>query len=250
MQRTYSYSKTNAPLPTPPRGPLPQPQTTSAPKVVAPKEPVKLAENRKDREKFDSLAELYSIIYTTERLEKAFIKDMVNPQEYAFFFRTYLISSYETQCNKLISKFKTMRPLVIADVPDVEAFMREYKVDLPAAKNRLLKIGVPATIEHGHQKDKNQLLIAQTTQLFITAMDSLKLEMHSVDQIQPLINDLMDSLNRVPIKDFEQKNKLKNWLITLNQMKAHDELDEHQTRQLIFDLDSSYAAFHKSLADL
>jgi ESCRT-I complex subunit VPS28 len=130
--------------------------------------------------------------------------------------------------------------------------MRDYKIDLPAAKNRLLKIGVPATVEHGHQKEygNNQLLIAQTTQHFITTMDSLKLEMHSVDQIQPLLNDLMESLNKIPIRDFDQKNKLKGWLITLNQMKAHDELDDQQTRQLIFDLDSAYAAFHKSLAEI
>jgi ESCRT-I complex subunit VPS28 len=89
MQRTYSYSKNNQPLPTPPnRGPLPQP--TPAPRPVVPKEPVKLFENRKDREKYDNMAELYSIIYTTERLEKAFIKDAVATQEYVIF--VYLLT--------------------------------------------------------------------------------------------------------------------------------------------------------------
>ncbi|KAL0489358.1 vacuolar protein sorting protein VPS28 [Acrasis kona] len=236
LQRTYSYTKTGGPpLPTPPARALP---ASPPPRVKElPKEPIKLAENRKDREKFDSLADLYSIIYATERLEKAYIKDAINATDYA------------NACNKLIAKFKTIRPLVIQDVPDVEAFMREYKIDLPAAKNRLLKIGVPATVEHGGQTDFNQRLIAQTTQHFITAMDSLKLDMHSVDQIQPLLNDLVDSLNKVPIKDFDQKNKLKQWLVTLNQMKASDELDDQQTRQLMFDLDGAYAQFHKSLAD-
>jgi len=32
-------------------------------------------------------------------------------------------------------------------------------------------------------------------------------------------------------------------------MKASEELDQEQTRQLLFDLESSYTAFHKSLAN-
>jgi len=34
----------------------------------------------------------------------------------------------------------------------------------------------------------------------------------------------------------------------MNTMKASDELDEDQIRQLLFDLDSAYTAFHNCLA--
>lgn len=94
--------------------------------------------------------------------------------------------------------------------------------------------------------------MAETVQYFITAMDSLKLNMCSVDQIQPLLQDLMDSLNKSATLsgDFEGKIKVKNWLAILNHMKAADELDETHVRQLLFDLESSYNAFHKSLSGM
>jgi ESCRT-I complex subunit VPS28 len=55
--------------------------------------------------------------------------------------------------------------------------------------------------------------VAETVQNFITAMDSLKLHMVAVDQLQPLLHDLMDSLNKVSSlpPEWEGKTKLKNW---------------------------------------
>jgi hypothetical protein len=56
-------------------------------------------------------------------------------------------------------------------------------------------------------------IVAETVQNFITAMDSLKLHMVAVDQLQPLLHDLMDSLNKVSSlpPEWEGKTKLKNW---------------------------------------
>lgn len=44
-------------------------------------------------------------------------------------------------------------------------------------------------------------------------MDSLKLNMVAVDQIHPLLSDLMQSLNRVPSlpADFQGKAKIRDW---------------------------------------
>jgi hypothetical protein len=39
---------------------------------------------------------------------------------------------------------------VLLQVPDVRAFMRHYNMDCPAAVNRLIVSGIPATIEHGN----------------------------------------------------------------------------------------------------
>lgn len=57
-------------------------------------------------------------------------------------------------------------------------------------------------------------VVAETVQNFITVMDSLKLDMAAVDQLYPLLTELMASLNNnlnLP-PDFEMKVKLKNWL--------------------------------------
>lgn len=208
------------------------------PQVPVVTEKIRLATNSKEREQYDNMADLYSLFVTVERLEKAYVRDSI-PADL-----------YTKECTKLIAKFKTLLTLIQSYVPDVEKFMEEYKLECPAAKRRLIVSGVPATVEHGglHSVDNNPRIIAESVQHFITTMDSLKLNLHAVDQLQPLLNDLVDALHRTSLPEFDGKVKLKNWLIKLNQMNASDELEENQIRQLLFDLESAYSTFHKLLA--
>ncbi len=81
-------------------------------------------------------------------------------------------------------------------------------------------------------------------------MDSLKLNLVAVDQIHPLLSDLMQSLNKVSLMgNFEGKSKIKEWLIILNRMKATEELDETQVRQLLFDLENAHTSFYRCLSE-
>ena len=68
-------------------------------------------------------------------------------------------------------------------------------------------------------------------------------------QLQPDLRELYDTMNRLSLvtSDFEGKIKVNNWLSTFQNMAASDELDDGQSRQMIFDLDSSYNAFNKLL---
>ena len=68
-------------------------------------------------------------------------------------------------------------------------------------------------------------------------------------QIHPVLSTLLASLSRVPqlSPDFEGKVKAKEWIARLNKMGASDELNEAQSRQLSFDLETSYSAFINSL---
>jgi ESCRT-I complex subunit VPS28 len=43
--------------------------------------------------------------------------------------------------------------------------------------------------------------------------------------------------------------KMRLWLRKLNDMRAADEIGEDESRQLLYDLESSYSAFHKHLND-
>jgi ESCRT-I complex subunit VPS28 len=56
-------------------------------------------------------------------------------------------------------------------------------------------------------------------------------------------------MNRLSLisADFEGKTKVNNWLSVFENMSAYDQLDEDQTRQMIFDLETSYNAFNKLL---
>ena len=81
-------------------------------------------------------------------------------------------------------------------------------------------------------------------------MDSLKLNLVAIDQIHPLLSDLMQSLNKVSLMGtFDGKAKIKDWLITLNKLKATDELDETQVRQLLFDLENAHTSFYRCLSE-
>merc|ERR1711916_80061 len=123
---------------------------------------------------------------------------------------------------------------------------KDYRLDCKAAYHRLIEEGIPAASQ---TTDDSAKTIAETVQFFITAMDSLKLGMTAVDQFFPLLNDLFESLNKISSlsADWEGKVKVKGWLGILTTMKASDELDESQVRQIGFDLETAYTAFHKSL---
>lgn len=198
-------------------------------------EEVKLYQNAREREKFDNLADLYAVINTLQQLEKAYIRDCVTPREYT------------GACSKLLVQYKAAFRQVKGDeFPAVDTFVRKYRLDCPAALERI-KEDRPITIKD--DKGNTSKCIADIVSLFITLMDKLRLNMRATDDLHPELRDLVDTMNRLSIlpSDFDGKQKVTEWLNTLNSMQASDELSESQVRQLLFDLETSYAAFNKVL---
>ncbi|KAF1002806.1 vacuolar protein sorting-associated protein 28 homolog 1-like [Apium graveolens] len=202
---------------------------------------VKLWNDKQEREMYENFAELFAIIKATEKLEKLYVRDIISS------------SDYEVECQKLIAHFKTLSSTLKYTIPSVEKFHETYKIDCPAAINRLVVSGVPATVEHraaaAITSSASASVVAECVQNFITAMDSLKLNMVAVDQVHPLLSDLSASLNKLTLlgPDFEGKVKMKEWIVRLAKMGAADELTEQQARQLHFDLESSYNSFMAAL---
>jgi len=112
-------------------------------------------------------ADLYAIVKTTEKLERAYVRDVISAKD------------YEPLCEKLIAQFRTLwetlrtearhSPAAVCtptldlqgaesgaatrgQVPDVQAFMAEYNMQCPMAAKRLIYSGLPATVEHGKPK--------------------------------------------------------------------------------------------------
>lgn len=73
--------------------------------------------------------------------------------------------------------------------------------------------------------------------------------MTATDELHADLRELVETMNRLSLipADFEEKEKVTNWLNTLNAMQASDELSETQVRQMLFDLDTAYAAFQNLL---
>lgn len=87
-------------------------------------------------------------------------------------------------------------------------------------------------------------------QQFITLMDTLRLNRYAVDELHPILADLIQSLNNMPglPADFEGKAKVRQWLITLHSMKASDEITEEQARQMLFEMEQSHTEFYRLIS--
>lgn len=248
------YSSSPLPYAPTPFSYTPLPPTTS---TINLDEEVKLYTTNSQRELYESLAELFSIITTLEHLEKAFIRD------------TIAASAYTPTCQRLLSQYRTLlsNPTVSNAFGSLEEFKKTYSVDCPSATRRL-ETGLPATIEHpgggaetGHASspapDGNGVragggtsakLAAEATQHFITFMDALRLNFRAKDELHPLLANVITSVDAVTGGgDFEGRKDIVRWLIRLNAMKAGDEITEDESRQCLFDIEGAYNAFYQNL---
>lgn len=79
---------------------------------------MKLSSSGAERDLYDSLAEVYSIIITLDSLEKAYIKDSVSEGEYTEI------------CNRLLKQYKSSisDETVVGEFVDLETFKQEWDV--------------------------------------------------------------------------------------------------------------------------
>jgi len=196
---------------------------------------VKLWSNKKERQQYENFANLFALIKTIEKLEKAYMNSAVQND------------TYEVSCTEYVAKYKTLRTALVDSVPDVQHFMATYALHCPSAQHRL-HVGIPATIEHRVNRPADQSFavnVAECVHNFIGAMDTLKLNMSAKDQIAPCLDDLSASLYKVPQlpNNFVGKTTLHVWMDKFDSMRASDELGEDEVRQLLYDIEISYNAF-------
>lgn len=219
---------------------IPPPGTTQRFDSDRTQHEIELFDSARERQYYDNLGDLFSIIMATESLERAYSRNAVTREEYT------------SECNKLISQFRVSEKVALKNSMSTETFMQVYQMDCPRAEDRLLRIGVPEQMLSSHAvSDKTAITVAETAEHFITTMDALKLETTAVDELQPLLSDLMNALARLPEtpNDFEPNRIVQQWLQKLNVMRAVDEIEEADSRQLYMDLDSAYQEFKRYLSD-
>ncbi|EPE03445.1 vacuolar protein sorting-associated protein [Ophiostoma piceae UAMH 11346] len=239
-------------------------------------EEVKLTETRAERDLQESLAEIFSIIVTIDELEKAFLKDAISEADY-----TEICERSLKQYNSIL-KDET----VAAAYGSLDDFKQEWELEVPRATERI-RAGMPSTAlvagsgggggggDKGHGMGMGNgggmggghgnsgghaggsgsgngnapsgALILEATQDFITFLDALRLGLLAKDQLHPLLTDVIHAVNKVTDRDFDNRGKIVQWLITLNQMKASDVLDDGQARELELDINSAYQGFKSTL---
>ncbi|KAI9885348.1 MAG: hypothetical protein M1823_002857 [Watsoniomyces obsoletus] len=207
-------------------------------------EEVKLATTTAERDLWDSLAEIYSVIVTLDGVERAYIRDSITESEYT------------ESCTRLLKHYKTILSdeTVAREFKDLESFKRRWNMEYPRGTERL-RIGLPATVEQAAGPSSGPSTataatgsaISDATENFITFLDALKLNMHAKDFLHPLLSDVIKSVNKVTDGEFEGRAKIVQWLITLNSMRANEEINEDQARELSFDIGQAYYGFKATL---
>jgi ESCRT-I complex subunit VPS28 len=132
------------------------------------------------------------------------------------------------------------------------------KIECSRATERL-RVGIPATVEQGpthkvpQQGDHaDATLIVNATETFITMQNAIQMGMQAEDllakdTLHPLLVGVIQAVNKVADRDFDNKGKIIQWLIKLNQMRASERLDEDQARDFLFDMDQAYQGFRDTL---
>lgn len=248
--------------------------------------PVKLYNTREQRELSEQLADLYSLLVTIEHVETAYVRDAIsNTKESHHHPTTHdcqhsvcttrssyhalhvlicscspaalssSLHSYTTACNRLLAQYKTLREALGKDFPDLTLFCSSLSLNCKAAINRL-RLGVPATTLHGGHEpptasSSSSSLVFRAAQSYITVLDALKLGMRAVDQLVPLLSDIMNHVNQMADMPSEHEARVgvRDWLVLMNGMRAHEELTSEQARQCEFDLQKAYDAVYRFLEE-
>jgi ESCRT-I complex subunit VPS28 len=190
-----------------------------------------------EQHKFEEEASIYAIIRTVAQLEKAWINEKVDDND------------YQVWCKKLIAQYSSLTKNT--EFPGLDVFMTKYGLSVTCrlAKERLElgKSGLEGTGTHQVHKAGAQKII-EATQNFITAKDALALGYKAVDQIQPLVQEIVASLSETAGlgQGFEGANRIRGWLGTFANMRANEELSEEQIRQLNFDIDNAFNEFKQA----
>lgn len=205
-------------------------------------EEVKLSTTNAERDLNESLAEIYSIILTLDALEKGFLKDSI------------IEADYTDTCSRLLKQYKSnlADESVSHAFVDLETFKRSWGVECSRATERI-RVGIPATVEQPTPSSAPQAgsagatLVIAASENFITLLDAVKIGMVSKDTLHPLLGDIIKSVNNVTSIEFEGKPNIVKWLITLNQMRAAQELNEDQARDFSYDMENAYNGFKATL---
>lgn len=81
--------------------------------------------------------------------------------------------------------------------------MEAYSLSCPRAANRLIRSGMPATLEHGQLQSEDSGSrqtardVSECTEALIGLMDVLKLDVKAVDMVHPYVTSAVSCLNKV-----------------------------------------------------
>lgn len=202
---------------------------------------VKLTTDQQSRERMELLADLYGVVVTADKLDLAFLREHVKPDEYELAF------------NGLLSKYRGLMIHLKDTVGSIDAFVKKYEIHAPGGVHRL-KAGISAIQEYnrGPVETNSYQITFQIGSDFVTLIDAVQVggAFTAADQLHPLLTTLLECLDRLPDRlrlPEDQIRRVSKWMVKLNEMTAASVLTEDEVRQMTFDLQTAYNAFKNLL---
>eukprot|EP00767_Chilomastix_cuspidata_P000847 gnl/Chilomastix_cuspidata/1242.p2 GENE.gnl/Chilomastix_cuspidata/1242~~gnl/Chilomastix_cuspidata/1242.p2 ORF type:complete len:305 (-),score=128.41 gnl/Chilomastix_cuspidata/1242:24-938(-) len=219
------------------RNPAPNPAQRVSPEALemmnTPARPWTTAE---EREKNDSLGELFALLRTLEYLEKSFAMDRVAYKDYA------------PLCEKMLTQVKMIRAGLGTIVRDVALFAKDFNLSCNLALERIRQARpAPPPGAHGNIAR----FVSEATASGITLKDALELGYRTVADINPRLMQLLAALEKchdITPASFSFPAKLRSWISRCEAWGPGYGLSDEEFEALKYDLDVGMQDFQKSLA--
>lgn len=214
--------------------------------AARPVEPVRLTPEEMKTNK--ECADFFSLIVMADRLERAWIDDVIPNAE------------YEAACSKLIMQFNTVRKNS-RSVRDLKKFTADYHCNaahgMQMGLGRLIT-GIPATMEHNvvpvseRNYEGRAKRIHECTQAFITLLDAIEIGNTTAEQLAPLARELLKSLGRVEGLEagYQFKAQCQAWVAKIASMTAYEKLSDEELANFRMQALAGYDEYADSLQKL
>lgn len=250
-------------------------------------QPIRLHDNNEQYQLHSTRADLYAIIQTTEALEGAWRRGSVSEAAYVQAVRT-LIAQFKSTADLLSDQMPNPEDfwaqcglsaqaarirLCRERVPGTHVGLEGGAAGAGAGTSTAAAVapapaGPSAAAEATATEERQQALkrVATSTAVagagvvqagallnccerFLTALDSVHLQMTAVDQVYPQLLQVAESLDRVTSvpATFDGKATLAKWLTKLKTLPATYQLNEDEVRQVTYDLNMTYRDFRAAV---
>lgn len=239
---------------------------------------IPLSETHAEHELNESKAEIYSVLFTLNVIEKLFLKNSFDSTDDETFYQdnvNRLIKQYNVIYSNLnLSSLDSLLSELDINMDLFKLAIRRIDIGhdgilerkrLKAQQENELKINnsnsnVDSDVDSYNKDNKTNMsknnsstninanngsksrAIAEATGSFITLMDAIKLNYDSKEQLHPLLSDVITCTNKI-FTEFNGRGKLVKWLIQLNGMGLDESLSEEELKELLWDVDTGYKGF-------
>jgi ESCRT-I complex subunit VPS28 len=192
-------------------------------------------EQKEEVKPISNAARVYAVIKKATALDQLYLDQYVRPSAYIVSKKAELIDQMTIACQ-------------LAGIVDLAKFEARYRLLVPKWLKDANTSAAAAAAAEASSAVSSHKEVFETTQTFITLMDTLKLGMTAMDELVSLFTTLLNTLPKLRwTHAIEGVAKLQDWFEKIKTRKADETLKPEEVRQLLMDLEIAYNSFYAAL---